>query len=156
MSDSINEALINELEEQIKSLEKRLQEEKRKRDEKSGRPDYSWLKENKEVFIIPKPVEVEISEYSRILSVDSVCKIIRELRDLVVNQNSKADLLKCFMSLLETYAASKHVCIDINDSYIKKDHTSKVNEFQKRSSSEPSIRGVIKKTGKVHPFESTL
>lgn len=97
--DLVSDALISELQFQIKESEDFKKELQRRKNEDLGRPDYSWLMNSAKSYRITQVTRMEIEEISKLIGVDSVSTIISQFRELI-NKEIPVDKLASYLKFV--------------------------------------------------------
>ena len=168
MVDNIFEKLMEELDFEIKEKEQSIKSEKKKQNIKMGKPDYTWLMDQKKPYRVSRNMRLEMKELSKTVTIDEGTKIINEFRELIKSEtnvehyptilkfilrqralnNLKQEMnYKQYQSLNANTKTSRR-----NSDFVLQDRTIVNIKKRERPHSAPSNRNLIKRNSKVTPL----
>ena len=164
------EKLMEELDFEIKEKEQSIKFEKKKHNMKMGKPDYTWLMDQKKSYRVSRNTQLELKELSKTVTVDEGTKIINEFRELIksetnvehyptilkfilrqraLNNLKQETSYKQYQSLNANIKTSRR-----NSDFILQDRTIVNIKNRGRPRSAPSNRNFIKRNSKIAPLVS--
>ena len=168
MVDNVFEKLMEELDFEIKEKEQSIKSEKKKQNIKMGKPDYTWLMDQKKPYRVSRNMRLEMKELSKTVTIDEGTKIINEFRELIKSEtnvehyptilkfilrqralnNLKQEMnYKQYQSLNANTKTSRR-----NSDFVLQDRTIVNIRKRERPHSAPSNRNLIKRNSKVAPL----
>lgn len=164
------EKLMEELDFEIKEKEQSIKSEKKKQNIKMGKPDYTWLMDQKKPYRVSRNMRLELKELSKTVTIDEGTKIINEFRELIKSErnvehyptilkfilrkrvltNLKQEMsYKQYQSLNANTKTSRR-----NSDFVLQDRTIVNIKNRERPRSAPSNGNFIKRNSKVAPLIS--
>ena len=108
-SELVTEALLSELDNQVKLAVEKQKQQRRLENERQGRPDYSWLVDDTNTrYKMPQLIRLEIEDLGRYIEPDRVTKLIHEFRKLI-KEDTQPEQLAGYMKFMINYILQKQL-----------------------------------------------
>ena len=164
------EKLMEELDFEIKEKEQSIKSEKKKQNIKMGKPDYTWLMDQKKPYRVSRNMRLELKELSKTVTIDEGTKIINEFRELIkseINVEHYPTILKFILrqrvltNLKQEMSYKQYQSLNANtktsrrnSDFVLQDRTIVNIKNRERPRSAPSNGNFIKRNSKVAPLVS--
>ena len=164
------EKLMEELDFEIKEKEQSIKFEKKKHNIKMGKPDYTWLMDQKRPYRVSRNMQLELKELSKTVTIDEGTKIINEFRELIkseTNVEHYPTILKFILrqralnNLKQETSYKQYQSLNTNiktfrrnSDFVLQDRTVVNIKNRERPHSTPSNRNFIKRNSKIAPLVS--